>query len=511
VPNEEHVRAFTMSEEHALIYDVSVSEAEKALVWYNQELARFGPAKAQRAWENYLTCTNECSMVAISAGLDECLATIRSIDGGEQIVVYCPFLDCFLDKLSERLNWAGITHTRLTGQLTASLRTRSLGVWGSAAPPRVMLLSDAGAEGITLVSSCHMIVAGFRPWNAQKLDQAIARIDRNGQTKPVHVYFIEAEGTIQAMTRNEQLPLVRAKAAKYAGDCTAGAAPESAAAEAGTADVVADKPAAGGKMGALALCVGTCWRASQTGKIYAEQLGKNQQDTTLKLDAEAMAAMTDPEFSKLVEIRRGGRFKVGLLVRFVCGMQSVLVRVTAVSTKKYRSVITVPDDIMAKALPGGADVARQRYLDNKKWRCQGNVQYFEFERVSSSLNANTPEAAAQTEGEQVEALLELSPGPLHVSGGQWQDESPLSGGGAGAKLADKSEGEDEDESNYTTPKGKGAAKPSVTAQRNDLRKRRRDLEARLADIEREERKIEALASPPKKQKTPENDDDASDL
>lgn len=70
---------------------------------------------------------------------------------------------------------------------------------------RLLLATDAAAEGLNLQSACRLIVNLELPWNPMRLEQRIGRVDRIGQRRPVHVCHLiardSAEGQILARLR----------------------------------------------------------------------------------------------------------------------------------------------------------------------------------------------------------------------------------------------------------------------------------------------------------------------
>ena len=53
-------------------------------------------------------------------------------------------------------------------------------------PVRILLATDAASEGIDLQRHCHRLVNYDIPFNPNRLEQRIGRIDRYGQTQPRH-------------------------------------------------------------------------------------------------------------------------------------------------------------------------------------------------------------------------------------------------------------------------------------------------------------------------------------
>ena len=60
-------------------------------------------------------------------------------------------------------------------------------------PVRVLLATDAASEGIDLQAHCRRVIHYDIPFNPNRLEQRIGRVDRFGQTRPVQVaHFVGA-------------------------------------------------------------------------------------------------------------------------------------------------------------------------------------------------------------------------------------------------------------------------------------------------------------------------------
>jgi superfamily II DNA or RNA helicase len=59
----------------------------------------------------------------------------------------------------------------------------------------VLLSTDAAGEGLNLQSACRLVINLELPWNPMRLEQRIGRVDRIGQTRPVHVFHLIANAT----------------------------------------------------------------------------------------------------------------------------------------------------------------------------------------------------------------------------------------------------------------------------------------------------------------------------
>jgi superfamily II DNA/RNA helicase len=51
---------------------------------------------------------------------------------------------------------------------------------------RVLLATDAAAEGLNLQQRCRLVINLELPWNPMRLEQRIGRVDRIGQQRTVH-------------------------------------------------------------------------------------------------------------------------------------------------------------------------------------------------------------------------------------------------------------------------------------------------------------------------------------
>jgi len=60
----------------------------------------------------------------------------------------------------------------------------------------VLLSTEAAGEGRNL-QFCRMMLNFDLPWNPQRIEQRIGRIHRVGQTRPVEIFNLSAEGTVE--------------------------------------------------------------------------------------------------------------------------------------------------------------------------------------------------------------------------------------------------------------------------------------------------------------------------
>lgn len=85
--------------------------------------------------------------------------------------------------------------SRLSAKKREKMRTDFL-----ACAKGVILLTEAGAVGITLCPGCEVMLSiGSLPWNATTIDQAFGRIYRRGQTKKVELIQLVARNSVTSV------------------------------------------------------------------------------------------------------------------------------------------------------------------------------------------------------------------------------------------------------------------------------------------------------------------------
>jgi SNF2 family DNA or RNA helicase len=141
-----------------------------------------------------LVRTAKAAQAGESAKLDrlmELLATLR--DEGRRAVVFSQFTG-MMDLIEPRLLAMGLDHVRLDGASTD--RGGIIERFQTGDMPVFLASLKAGGVGLNLTSADCVIL--FDPWwNPAVEDQAIDRVHRIGQTKPVFVYRLVAEATIE--------------------------------------------------------------------------------------------------------------------------------------------------------------------------------------------------------------------------------------------------------------------------------------------------------------------------
>lgn len=119
------------------------------------------------------------------------------LNKGEKLVVFSQWTE-HLEIASRSCKALGLGTTRFTGQETAKKRSAAVVDFQNDPTCMVFLASDAGGvglDGLQLVA-CHLVHLEL-PWNPAVLDQRSGRVYRNLQTKPVTIYHLIAQGTIE--------------------------------------------------------------------------------------------------------------------------------------------------------------------------------------------------------------------------------------------------------------------------------------------------------------------------
>ena len=152
------------------------------------------------------------------AALLEGLAAMAAEGADRKAVVFSQFTS-FLDILGARLAEAGWQWARLDGSMPAAARSAALTAWrapnAAAGPPVLLGSTRAGGVGLNLTSANHCFLMDTW-WNAASDEQAMDRVHRLGQTRPVRVVRYVAQCTVE----EKMLAMQAAKAALGKGALT---------------------------------------------------------------------------------------------------------------------------------------------------------------------------------------------------------------------------------------------------------------------------------------------------
>lgn len=110
---------------------------------------------------------------------------------------------------------AGVLHDAapvlLHGGLSAAERTEAIRAFTSGGA-RLLIATDAASEGLNLHHRCRVVVNLELPWSPVRLEQRVGRVERIGQTRPVHALHLLAAGTAEEAVA-ERFARRRARAA----------------------------------------------------------------------------------------------------------------------------------------------------------------------------------------------------------------------------------------------------------------------------------------------------------
>ncbi|MFW6598769.1 SNF2-related protein [Propionibacteriaceae bacterium Y2011] len=132
-----------------------------------------------------------------SAKIDVLVEHLRELAAeGHRALVFSQFTR-FLDLIGDRLDRAAVSWTRLDGSMTIPQRDKAVGRFRDGSASAFLISLKAGGFGLNLTEADYVFV--MDPWwNPAAEAQAIDRTHRIGQTRPVHVYRLLAEDTIEA-------------------------------------------------------------------------------------------------------------------------------------------------------------------------------------------------------------------------------------------------------------------------------------------------------------------------
>ena len=113
-----------------------------------------------------------------------------------KVLIFSQFT-MFLDILEDYCNYKEIRYCRLDGNTSLEEREEYMNDFNNTDKYQLFLLSTrAGGLGINLIGADRVIIYDI-DWNPQNDVQAMDRAYRIGQTKPVHVYKLITEHTIE--------------------------------------------------------------------------------------------------------------------------------------------------------------------------------------------------------------------------------------------------------------------------------------------------------------------------
>jgi len=120
---------------------------------------------------------------------------LELVAGRHKALVFSQFTD-FLALLRDRLDAAGLRYQYLDGSTPAAQRTQRVAAFQGGEGDFFLISLKAGGFGLNLTMADYVIIAD--PWwNPAAEDQASGRAHRIGQQRPVTVYRLVTQGSIE--------------------------------------------------------------------------------------------------------------------------------------------------------------------------------------------------------------------------------------------------------------------------------------------------------------------------
>ncbi len=120
---------------------------------------------------------------------------LELVANGHKALVFSQFVD-FLTLLREALDAAGIAYQYLDGATPATERTKRVNAFQAGKSDLFLISLKAGGFGLNLTAADYVVITD--PWwNPAAEDQAMGRAHRMGQLRPVTVYRLVTQGTVE--------------------------------------------------------------------------------------------------------------------------------------------------------------------------------------------------------------------------------------------------------------------------------------------------------------------------
>jgi len=120
---------------------------------------------------------------------------IELVANGHKALVFSQFVD-FLTLLRAALDTAGISYQYLDGATPATERTKRVAAFQAGKSDLFLISLKAGGFGLNLTAADYVVITD--PWwNPAAEDQAMGRAHRMGQLRPVTVYRLVTQGTVE--------------------------------------------------------------------------------------------------------------------------------------------------------------------------------------------------------------------------------------------------------------------------------------------------------------------------
>lgn len=136
---------------------------------------------------------NDVQAWAKGKALEEILLPQLAIDRHEKLIIFTHFR-ATLELLEDLLSRTGVDSVVYHGQLSRVKKDEVIRQFEQSA--QVLLSTEAAGEGRNL-QFCRTMLNFDLPWNPLRIEQRVGRIHRIGQTRPVRIFNLAAEGTVE--------------------------------------------------------------------------------------------------------------------------------------------------------------------------------------------------------------------------------------------------------------------------------------------------------------------------
>ncbi|WP_430647380.1 DEAD/DEAH box helicase [Agromyces sp. GXS1127] len=201
-PKQEQVLEVELVPEHRRLYDVVLQrerqkllglvddlDRQRFIVYRSLTLLRLLALDASLVDAERHAGIPSAKLDALFEQLDDVLAE------GHRALVFSQFTS-FLDRVTERLDAAGVPYAHLDGSTPARRRDEEVARFRAGEASVFCISLKAGGVGLNLIEADYVFL--MDPWwNPASEDQAIDRAHRIGQDKQVMVYRLVAAGTIE--------------------------------------------------------------------------------------------------------------------------------------------------------------------------------------------------------------------------------------------------------------------------------------------------------------------------
>ncbi|MEY4508797.1 MAG: hypothetical protein RLZZ450_919 [Pseudomonadota bacterium] len=188
-PSEDERAFFAALREQALARVSDRDKPAEARIRLLAELMRLRRAACHPALVAPDSALASSKLATLEALLEEL------IQGGHRVLVFSQFVD-YLSLVRERLVALGISHQYLDGSSSTRARADAVATFQAGSSDVFLISLKAGGFGLNLTAADYVV--HLDPWwNPAVEDQASDRAHRIGQTRPVTIYRLVMEGSIE--------------------------------------------------------------------------------------------------------------------------------------------------------------------------------------------------------------------------------------------------------------------------------------------------------------------------